>query len=111
MATGAEDLCAGGKRSDIGFGPRAYDDRSIVQQEDVDATIGQDPLREFDGRMDCLRPKTEKVLSERWWRRKLAVVGSGDGHGSGPKRYVVVTVVEVGTTPPGASGRTIQRIT
>jgi len=49
MAAYADDICAGRQRGDERFGPRADHQRNIVDQEDIDATVGQDPLCEPNG--------------------------------------------------------------
>jgi hypothetical protein len=64
MAARPEDRCAGRKMGIEWLSPRADDHRQSIGEDDVDATVGEDPLCEGGRRTYGLRPEAHEEFRE-----------------------------------------------
>src|SRR5215467_4970385 len=77
MATRSNDPGAGRQPRNEMFDPGAnYHGRFVVDEDDIDAAIGEHTLLVFAVTGDGLRPETQQIACQRWRRRVLAIIRS-----------------------------------
>ena len=77
MPTRSNNLGGDRQSGNEGFDPWTDDDwRSVVDENDIDAAIGQHALRIFTATGDGLRPETQEMVRQRRGGRVLAIIGS-----------------------------------